>query len=430
MYDASRTDEEVVTLSISNNESRETLLAVSFDDQRVVVGTDPVTLGSSTRAACVLADPAVSAVHCELLVAKGRLAVRDLGSRNGVYANGVRVKEGLLEIGGRLTIGTTSGTVVPMRRDDEEGTGSEPLPEVAGRSEAMRTLASRVRRFAAYRAPVLISGETGVGKEKIARALHDEGPRQKRPFVVINVAALPRELIESELFGHERGAFTGAVSRKRGAFEEADGGTLFLDEIGELPLDAQPKLLRALDGYEVRTVGAEGSGRKRDVRIVAATHVDLADRVREGRFRRDLYHRLEVFTLAIPPLRDRREDIPAIAKLLLRELAREVGPRMLSPQALEALSQMDWHGNVRELRNIVFRAADLATGSIIEPVHLIRASGAHTNGEVKLSRKAAEQALAECRGNVSEAARLVGLPRTSYRRVLVAEQGSETEKAK
>src|SRR5271156_3983666 len=170
----------------------------------------------------------------------------------------------------------------------------------------MRRLADQVRRLAQHALPVLIAGESGTGKELIARALHQEGPRREKPFVAINVTALPRELVESELFGHERGAFTGAHARRLGAFAEAEAGTLFLDEVGDLPLDAQPKLLRALDGYEVRRIGATGRGRVGDVRIVAATNRLLARRVEEGDFRRDLFHRLSVFTVTLPPLRERR----------------------------------------------------------------------------------------------------------------------------
>src|SRR5271156_6762956 len=217
----------------------------------------------------------------------------------------------------------------------------------------MRRLADQVRRLAQHALPVLIAGESGTGKELVARALHNEGPRRDRPFVAINVTALPRDLVESELFGHERGAFTGAHARRLGAFAEAGGGTLFLDEVGDLPVDAQPKLLRALDGYEVRRVGAAGGGERADVRVVAATHAPLEQRVTAGQFRRDLFHRLECFVIPLPPLRDRRGDVAAIARELLRQVASQVGPRTLTPAAIARLAAHDWPGNVRELRNVL-----------------------------------------------------------------------------
>src|SRR5271156_1772550 len=222
----------------------------------------------------------------------------------------------------------------------------------------MRRLADQVRRLAQHALPVLIAGESGTGKELIARALHAEGPRRAKPFVAINVTALPRELVESELFGHERGAFTGAHVRRQGAFAEAQGGSLFLDEIGDLPLEAQPKILRALDGYEVRRVGGAGSGRRPDVRVVAATHARLEQRVNRGEFRRDLYHRLECFVVHVPPLRERRGDIGVIARELLRQLASDVGTRQLTASAIARLAVHNWPGNVRELRNVLCRAAD------------------------------------------------------------------------
>ena len=196
----------------------------------------------------------------------------------------------------------------------------------------MRRLADQVRRLALHALPVLVAGESGVGKELIARAIHQQGPRRSYPFVAINVTALPRELVESELFGHERGSFTGAHARRLGAFAESEGGTLFLDEVGDLPIDAQPKLLRALDGYEVRRVGASGSGKRADVRVLAATHAPLEQRVAAGHFRRDLFHRLECFVVRVPPLRERPGDIAAIARELLRQIAPQVGKRTLTPR--------------------------------------------------------------------------------------------------
>jgi two-component system nitrogen regulation response regulator GlnG len=206
---------------------------------------------------------------------------------------------------------------------------------------------------------VLVTGESGTGKELLARALHDLGPRPGGPFVAVNCGALPRELAESELFGHERGAFTGAAMRRRGWFEEASGGTLVLDEIGELPIDLQPKLLRVLETGRIRRVGGAGEASV-SVRVVAMTLRNLAQEAQRGHFRADLYYRLAGFELMLPPLRGRRGDIPLLVRHFLREIEREVGPREIDPAALAALVEAEWPGNLRELRNVVRRAAILS----------------------------------------------------------------------
>jgi two-component system nitrogen regulation response regulator GlnG len=238
--------------------------------------------------------------------------------------------------------------------------------------------------------------------------------------VAINVTALPRELVETELFGHERGAFTGARARRAGAFVEAAGGTLFLDEIGDLPLDAQPKLLRALDGYEVRRVGSDGAGVRADTRVVAATHAPLERRVVDGSFRRDLFHRLECFVVNVPPLRERRGDIPAIVRELLRQLASQVGRRSISPAALARLAAYDWPGNVRELRNVLCRAADATSpDASIEPEDVLRVMRQRGGSlPATLSADAARALLREHGGNLSAAARTARVPRTTFRKLL------------
>ncbi len=247
-----------------------------------------------------------------------------------------------------------------------------------------------------------------------------KGLGKTRPFVAINVTALPRELVETELFGHERGAFTGAHARRIGAFAEAEGGTLFLDEIGDLPLEAQPKILRALDGYEIRRVGSAGSGKRADVRVVAATHAPLEKRVAAGLFRRDLYHRLECFVVTVPPLRDRRGDIGPIARELLSQLAPQVGPRTLTSAALARLSAHDWPGNVRELRNVLCRAADATrSGGGLDADDIDRAL--RRDPIIRphlLTPQAAQALLRDSGGNLSAAARSAGIPRTSFRKLL------------
>jgi two-component system, NtrC family, nitrogen regulation response regulator GlnG len=229
---------------------------------------------------------------------------------------------------------------------------------IIGEDPALRAVLARAALVAPTSMPVLVTGESGTGKELVARALHDLGPHPGGPFVAVNCGALPRELAESELFGHERGAFTGAAARRAGWFEEASGGTLVLDEVGELPLDMQPKLLRVLETGRLRRVGGAGEISVR-VRIVAMTLRDLAGDVNRRSFRDDLYHRLAGFCLRLPPLRERRCDIPLLAAHFLREVTAEIGPRYLDAAALAALVAAPFPGNVRELRNAIRRAAIL-----------------------------------------------------------------------
>jgi len=238
-----------------------------------------------------------------------------------------------------------------------ETTGA--LAAIVGDDAALRAVLARARRVAPTATPVLVTGESGTGKELLARALHELGPRPAGPFVAVNCGALPRELAESELFGHERGAFTGAAVRRRGWFEEASGGTLVLDEIGELPIDLQPKLLRVLETGRIRRVGGAGEASV-SVRVVAMTLRNLAQEAQRGNFRADLYYRLAGFELVLPPLRRRRGDIPLLVRHFLREIEREVGAREVDPSALAALVEAEWPGNLRELRNVVRRAAILS----------------------------------------------------------------------
>jgi DNA-binding NtrC family response regulator len=237
------------------------------------------------------------------------------------------------------------------------------MDAIVGEDPGLKTVLSRARLVAPTATPVLVTGESGTGKELLARALHELGAHPQGPFVAVNCGALPRELAESELFGHERGAFTGAAARRRGWFEEASGGTLVLDEIGELPLELQPKLLRVLETGRIRRVGGAGESTV-SVRVVAMTLRNLGLEAQRRAFRADLYYRLAGFELALPPLRRRRGDIPLLARHFLRELAPEMGRRELEPCALAALAAGDWPGNVRELRNVVRRAAILTATRI------------------------------------------------------------------
>jgi DNA-binding NtrC family response regulator len=411
---------ETVEITVSRG-TRTWALEVQDDAtvRRVPITDKPLVFGSSGGADVRVHDPTVSSRHCELAIVAGRVGVRDLGSRNGTFVGGARVNEAWATEGTTITIGGT--TLVCGALDDEEDQDeqADPLPGVAGSSTVMRRIAAQVRRLAALSSPVLVAGETGVGKELVARALHTQGPRAAEQFVAMNVAALPRELVESELFGHERGAFTGAVTRRVGAFTEAEGGTLFLDEIGELPIDAQPKLLRALDGYEVRRVGAPGSGKRADARVVVATHVALQDRVARGGFRRDLFHRLEVFVVDVPPLRDRPGDVLPIAKMLLARMENEIGRRELTPAAIAQLASHEWPGNVRELRNVLCRAAEQARDARwLDAAAVDRALRRTRRTPVELTPELARDCLDRHDGNISKAARAAGLPRTTFRKLL------------
>jgi DNA-binding NtrC family response regulator len=391
--------------------------------RRVPLGASRVVVGSSRSADVLVQDQTVSARHCALSVLGSGIAIVDLGSKNGTFVGCARVREAWAAAGTTVTIGRTSLTCSALphdAREDEELEG--PLVGVAGASHAMRLVAAQVRRLARHSAPVLITGESGTGKELVARALHQEGPRAGQPFVAVNVAALPRDLVESEMFGHERGAFTGAVARRVGAFAEAEDGTLFLDEIGELPLDAQPKLLRALDGYEIKRVGAAGGGKRSNVRVVAATHVPLEERVTAGSFRRDLFHRLEVFVVEVPPLRARCGDIAAISRQLLAQLSSELGSRTLTSAAIARLVVHDWPGNVRELRNVLYRAADLTRAQkTIDVSEIERAIRVRDEpGKVALTPPLARALLGQHANNLSAAARAAGYPRTTFRKLLKA----------
>jgi formate hydrogenlyase transcriptional activator len=248
----------------------------------------------------------------------------------------------------------------------EEGTRTRRFEQLIGNSPALEVVLEGVKRVAPTSSTVLIQGETGTGKELIARAIHNISPRCGRPFVKLNCAAIPLDLLESELFGHEKGAFTGAIAQKLGRFELADKGTLFLDEVGDIPPSLQPKLLRVLQEQEFERLGS-GRTHQVDVRLVAATHRDLAEMVRNGQFRSDLYFRLNVFPVMLPPLRERREDIPALVAHFVEILGRRVGREIdhIPPETMSALNSYDWPGNIRELQNLIERAVIMSVDGVL-----------------------------------------------------------------
>ncbi|MEK6608350.1 MAG: sigma 54-interacting transcriptional regulator, partial [Myxococcota bacterium] len=324
----------------------------------LVVEKARVSVGSEDGCDLRLTDPSVSRRQFELRVEPEGFVLRDLGSTNGTTVDGMRVVEAYLRKSARIAAGGTEIKFAPLGESVELALSPrESFGAALGRSVAMRHVFAILERVATMDATVLIEGETGTGKELAAEGVHAASKRASGPFVVVDCGAIPENLVESELFGHEKGAFTGASEARAGAFEEADGGTLFLDEVGELPLELQPKLLRALESHEVRRVGSQ-KARALDLRIVAATNRDLATEVRAGKFREDLYYRLAVVRVVMPPLRERRDDV----RLLARELARRARPQVdpaswLDEATLALLESHDWPGNVRELRNVVDRLA-------------------------------------------------------------------------
>jgi formate hydrogenlyase transcriptional activator len=262
----------------------------------------------------------------------------------------------------------TAGLNVSRSSWREDDGREQIFAGIVGRSAALRRTLREVEVVAPTDSGVLILGETGTGKELVARAIHNLSGRRDRPFVKLNCAAIPSGLLESELFGHERGAFTGAVMRKAGRFEVADKGTLFLDEVGDIPIEVQPKLLRVLQEQEFERLGSTHTHQV-DVRVVAATHRNLKQMVEDGEFRSDLYYRLHVFPLSVPALRERREDIPLLVRHFVDEYARRMNRRIetIPPQTIEALGNYSWPGNVRELQNFIERAVILSPGSVLRP---------------------------------------------------------------
>jgi len=305
---------------------------------------------------------------------------------------------------------------------------------IVGNSPKMQEILAAVARVAPTRSTVLLCGESGVGKDMIARAIHHHSPRAAMPFVKINCTAIPETLMESELFGYEKGAFTGAAAARAGKFEQADGGTVFLDEIGDVPAAIQVKLLRVLQERELERLGSNKT-RAVDVRVIAATNVDLRRALEEGNFREDLYYRLNVFPITIPPLRERREDIPPLAEYFLHKCAAELGSAVtrIAPEAMRKLVDYEWSGNVRELENVIERALVLATGDELQPEDIRldfapRRSVAAVNGGTEGAEFLAEgvtldehektlirEALRRANGNKSQAARLLGLTRNALR---------------
>jgi DNA-binding NtrC family response regulator len=320
----------------------------------------------------VLQDKAVSGTHFEIAARDDGYRLRDLNSRNGTFVGDLRIREVYLRPGTMFRAGHTNIQFQPLDDMVEiELSKSDRFGKVIGLSANMREIFATLEKVAPSELTVMITGETGTGKEIIARGIHDHSTRKNEPFVVLDCGSIPKELIESTLFGHEKGSFTGAVGQHRGCFEQANGGTIFLDEIGELDISLQPKLLRVLEQREIKRVGGDRTI-KVDVRVIAATNRDLRAEVNGGNFREDLYFRLSVVHVELPPLRERREDVPLIAQHFLRDVASRRGMTLSFGQdAMVAMASHSWPGNVRELRNVVERAAALTDGPVITRSDLI-----------------------------------------------------------
>ncbi len=405
-------------------------LRANAKEQVFRLTAEPCTIGSSNACDVVIDDPSVSRRHAELRLVENGVAVLDLESTNGTSFAGQRIERMVVVLGAHLQLGNAQ--IVIDVDAASVGTGvyeSESYRGMIGASVPMRELFYTLARIEASRVNVLVTGESGVGKELVARALH-EGSGVRGPLVTINCGAIAKELVAAELFGHKKGAYTGALDNRLGAFESADGGTLFLDEIGELPLDVQPNLLRAIEYGEVRPVGSDQS-RKVDVRIIAATNRDLLRSVEEGTFREDLYYRLAVIKVEVPALRSRGDDV----RILAAHFARLTGIAELPTEVVASLRGRSWAGNVRELRNAMQAFAVL--GHLPnEPERGVRAQlereealniekpYAVLKDEVieRFHRAYFPQLLKKAAGNQSAAARISGLDR-SYLGKLISRYG-------
>ncbi|HEY3445407.1 MAG TPA: sigma 54-interacting transcriptional regulator [Myxococcales bacterium] len=390
-------------------------------------------IGKGTDCDLVLDDPSVSRTHLEIAqIEDGRVRLKDLDSTNGSSCDGTRFHEIEARAGAIVTLGKTE---LRLLAASAPGPGllpseRESFGRLAGRSLAMRQVFAVLERVSGTEAALLLEGETGTGKDLCAEAIHQHSSRATGPFVVVDLAGVQPNLIESELFGHVRGSFTGSVGDRAGAFERADGGTIFLDEVAELSSDLQPRLLRALEHRQSKRVGANDY-KSFDVRVIAATNRDLVEEVRAGRFREDLYHRLGVVKVMLPPLRARREDVPLLVEKLLESMGREA---KLGPGTLQMLTGYEWPGNVRELRNVVERAVSLGGPEGEVPAELLALQTSAPKNELPISdlpfKEAKERLvgsferdylahlLERCGGNVSKAARHAGIDRVYLHRLL------------
>ena len=398
-FECHRVEDNVITLreGMSHEEAPKTRVAIDGSDRRAVhlsqcklvvvrgvergrefvvgsgAGGNVIRIGKSDENDIVVGEETVSRVHCEIVRDPKGYLLRDLNSTNGTFLDGAEIREAYIRAGSVIAVGTVQLKFTPFEeRIEILPSDKEVLGELVGRSLPMREIFGLIERIAPTEATVLIEGETGTGKDLVARTIHGLSRRKAAPFVVVDCGAVAGNLIESELFGHEKGAFTGAQSTRQGAFELAHGGTVFLDELGELSLDLQPKLLRVLEQREIRRVGGNKTI-KVDIRIIAATKRDLMKEVQAGKFREDLYFRLSVVPVRVPALRERKEDLPLLVKAFLGKMGHGEGKPIVEPDehTLAQLANHDWPGNVRELRNVLERGFYLAPPGGSDPVRLV-----------------------------------------------------------
>ncbi|MBI1949062.1 MAG: sigma 54-interacting transcriptional regulator [Deltaproteobacteria bacterium] len=381
-------------------------VARAHDGERTVT-LEPnrrVVLGNDEGAGLRVDDPTVSRNHASLTLENGEIHVVDLGSTNGTWYEGARITDALVPVGSTVQLGHTRVLLRPREAELHSRQGRRTFGDLVGEDTRMTEMFALLADVAAVDATVIVTGETGTGKELVAHALHDASPRARKPFVVFDCTATPRDLVESALFGHVKGAFTGATAARDGVFRRAQGGTVFLDEIGELPLDLQPKLLRVLESRTVQPVGGD-EPQKVDVRVVCATHRDLKAEVRAGRFREDLYFRLAVVKAHMPALRERPADIPVLARHFATSFAEQSSRPLarLDEDGLTRLVDYRFPGNVRELRNLVERSLSLAKGGMVDlSAHLPKGESTLVTAPKPTSRSAPPES---AQGRI-EAARL------------------------
>ena len=398
--------------------------------RNATIDSPTFVIGTGQAADMRLTDPAVSREHVRISLGPNGVRVRDDGSKNGTWLGGVRVSDVLLTSDTSLVVGASTTIAITIDTESMELTLSphDRFGDAIGGSAVMRNLFATLEKVAPTELSVLLEGESGTGKDVLTRAVHSKSARNGQPFVVVDCGAIPPTLIESELFGHERGAFTGADQARRGVFEEANGGTLFLDEIGELPVEMQPKLLRALEAREIRSVGGRAT-RPINVRVIAATSRRLAEAARTGEFRSDLFYRLAVCRVTVRPLRDRPEDVVPIARAMLRTLRND--PLVEIPPDLASMLQAySWPGNVRELRNVVERWAALGRldRTMFDPIQAQNGADDdlamlpyHEARKIVLDRfeeKYLPRVLARANGVMARAAELAEVARPSFYRMM------------
>lgn len=421
------------------NKSKLLVVSGPLQGREFVVAKACFTIGSDPNNDLVLEDTTVSRRHSEIQMLPEGFQIRDLGSTNGTRVQGIRVSEAYLDQGTEFQLGKTRFIFCPLQESMEFPLSrNESFGQVLGKSVAMRRVFHVAETYAPTDATVMIEGETGTGKEVLAEAIHVNSPRKDKPFIVIDCGALAKDLIESELFGHTKGSFTGASGDRVGAFEHGNGGTVFLDEIGDLSPELQPKLLRVLEKRELRRVGSNDV-RNIDVRIVCATNRKLENEVNAGRFREDLYFRLSVVQIEIPPLRRRKEDIPILVDKFLQDFQ---GPNALDDvedfdSTMEDFKRYDWPGNVRELRNLV----EIASYSERRPLNMgafLYLGRMKTHQDSKSAEYNADRPFKEAKGdlirdfetdylrdllkrfdgNISRAAREAGIERAYLQRLI------------